>query len=202
MDRRLGTPAHVIFLVWLKTCHRVRFHVSLTETVIPHILALHVARAFFVVAFTTEHYLTIHSYHLYSSPTSCSTDNQAFIDVIFARGFSLRRSALWLKRHRLQEVEGCVPIVVRLFLHDIDRELTPLKSSLILILVIDQMKRFATSRSSLDPKAPAGTELVQQEVRCVHEGRGTALLCKRPTRIICSSSCVGSWTSTLPARTA
>ena len=54
--------------------------------------AQHVARAFVVVSFTIEHYLIFHSFHLQSYPTLYSTVNQRFIDVIFTRGFSLRRS--------------------------------------------------------------------------------------------------------------
>ena len=51
--------------------------------------AQHVARALVVVSFTLEHNFT---FHMHSNPTFDSTINQTFTDVIFTRGFTLRRS--------------------------------------------------------------------------------------------------------------
>ena len=57
--RMRRTPAQVIFSrVAQDLSHRVRIHVSLTKTAHSSHLAQHVARAFVVVTFTTEHYLT------------------------------------------------------------------------------------------------------------------------------------------------
>ena len=84
------TPAHVFFL-----SRGSRLESSsqdskcLSQNSHASHLAQHVARAFLVVSFTIEHYLT---FHLHSSPTFHSTTYLTFTDVIFTRGFTPRRS--------------------------------------------------------------------------------------------------------------
>ena len=64
---------------------------QIAEMIVPHktfhlhILAQHVVRAFLVVSCTDEHYFTVHSFHLHSSPTFNKTTNHTSIEVIFTR---------------------------------------------------------------------------------------------------------------------
>ena len=72
-------------------------------------LAQHVARAFVVVSFTIEHCFIFHSL---SNPTLFSSIYQTFIDAIFTRRLSLRRSiefclsVFLLKERRLKKAGG------------------------------------------------------------------------------------------------
>ena len=83
--RMRRTPAHVIFSrLAQEMSHRVRI-LSVSQNSHSSHLAQHVARAFVVVSFTLEHYLT---FHMHSSPTFNSTVYQTFTDVFFTRRFT------------------------------------------------------------------------------------------------------------------
>ena len=86
------TPAHVIFLAWLKgqdLSHRVSRNRCVPQHSHGSHPAQHVARALLVVSFTLEHYL---AFHMHSSPTFYPTIHPTFVAAHFTRRFILRGS--------------------------------------------------------------------------------------------------------------